>query len=200
MRILTAAAVAGVLALAGCSGAEGGAPVTGGAEAGSGAAQSETGLLEAHGLGDMDAAQIIEHLDAMPVDERPADLVASVGIDALTLSDGQQEVSRELPADSVYVAFAPYVDQTHDCFYHSLTTCLGELGSEPVEVTITDADTGEVLVDEETTTFDNGFVGYWLPRDISASIELVHDGRTGSVDFATDDSGATCITTLRLTE
>ena len=27
---------------------------------------------------------------------------------------------------------------SHDCFYHSLTTCLGELDNEDIQVTITD--------------------------------------------------------------
>lgn len=46
---------------------------------------------------------------------------------------------------------------SHGCFYHSLTTCLGELDNEDIQVTITDEATGEALVDEATTTFDNGF-------------------------------------------
>ena len=49
---------------------------------------------------------------------------------------------------------------SHGCFYHSLTTCLGELDNEDIQVTITDEATGEVLVDEATTTFDNGFIGF----------------------------------------
>ena len=76
---------------------------------------------------------------------------------------------------------------SHDCFYHSLTTCLGELDNEDIQVTITDEATGEALVDEATTTFDNGF-GFWLPDDA-----------TGLTEFSNTDDGATCVTDLRLT-
>lgn len=93
----------------------------------------------------------------------------------------------------------PYVDQTHECFYHSLATCQGELSGEDVRVRTVDDETGEVLVDEQTTTFDNGFVGFWLPRDIAGTIEVSHDGLTGTAGFTTTDDGATCLTTLRLT-
>ncbi|WP_304008832.1 CueP family metal-binding protein [Rothia mucilaginosa] len=87
---------------------------------------------------------------------------------------------------------------SHDCFYHSLTTCLGELDNEDIQVTITDEATGEALVDEATTTFDNGF-GFWLPDDATGLIEVSYQGRTGTTEFSTTDDGATCVTDLRLT-
>src|SRR5699024_9005954 len=125
--------------------------------------------------------------------------IASVGIDELVLTDQNQEITLDLPANLTYVSVAPYVTQTHDCFYHSLTTCRGELDSEPVEVTFTDETTGETLVDEQTTTFDNGFIGFWVPRDTTGTIEATHEGRTGTTEFSTADDGATCVTDLRLT-
>jgi hypothetical protein len=51
----------------------------------------------------------------------------------------------------------PYVDQTHDCFHDSLTTCKGELASADVQVQIVDRTNDKVLVDETLTTFENGF-------------------------------------------
>ena len=83
---------------------------------------------------------------------------------------------------------------SHVCFYHSLTTCLGELDNEDIQVTITD----EALVDEATTTFDNGF-GFWLPDDATGLIEVSYQGRTGTTKFSTTGDGATCVTDLRLT-
>jgi len=161
-------------------------------------AVSQDKFLTTHGLAAMDASQIIDHLDQLPVAKRPTDLIASVRTDELLLSDDAQEVVLDLPENQTYVSIAPYVDQTHDCFYHSLTTCLGELGNEPVEVTITDKATGEVLVDEQTTTFDNGFIGFWLPRDTTGTIEISSQGRTGTTEFSTAENGATCVTDLRL--
>ena len=156
-------------------------------------------FLGAYGLAGMDAAGAIDHLDQMAVADRPTDLIASVRTDELLLTDDNQEVVLDLPENLTYVSIAPYVNQTHDCFYHSLTTCLGELDNEPIQITITDETTGDVLVEETTTTFDNGFIGFWLPDEATGTIEITHQGRTGITEFSTTDDGATCVTDLRLT-
>ncbi|MFC3621516.1 CueP family metal-binding protein [Microbacterium aurantiacum] len=155
-------------------------------------------LLTEQGLTGMTTTQIIDHLDQMSVNDRPTDLFASVRPEALILADDEQEVSLAMPADVSYVSIAPFLQQTHDCFFHSLTTCRGELSSQPIEVRILDHATGDVLIDEATTTFDNGFVGYWLPRGVEGAIEVTHDGRTGTTAFSTMDDAPTCITTLQL--
>lgn len=159
--------------------------------------QAASSLLEAHGLDGMQAVEIIDQLDRTAVAERDTGLMASVRADSLLITDGQEEVSLELPGDRFYVSVAPYVSQTHDCYYHSLTTCLGELSQEEVDLRVTDSD-GAVLLDEAVTTFDNGFVGVWLPRDVTGTIEISVDGMSGSASFATTGDGATCITTLQL--
>lgn len=156
-------------------------------------------LLTEHGLAGMEAPEIIDSLDRMEVSDRPADLIASVQPDALVLADSGQEVSLDMPDDLTYMSVAPYIAQTHDCFFHSLTTCRGELSRQQMEVRIVDETTGDVLVAETTTTFDNGFVGFWLPRDLQGTIEVTYDGRTGMTSFSTAGDAATCITTLRLT-
>ncbi|AGS34139.1 hypothetical protein B841_03280 [Corynebacterium maris DSM 45190] len=142
---------------------------------------------------------MIDHLDQQQVTDRPTDLMASVYTDKLVFSDAEQDVVLDLPQDLTYVSIAPYVTRTHDCFYHSLTTCLGELDNEDVKVTITDEDTGQVLVEEETATFDNGFIGFWLPRETTGTIEITHQGRTGATEFSTTADGATCVTDLQMT-
>lgn len=179
------------LTLAGCSATESGPTAT--------TPASQEQFLDAHGLVAGEAREIIDHLDRQQVAERPTDLIASVRPDELVLSDDKQEVILQLPEGLSYVSIAPYATQTHDCFYHSLTTCLGELGNEDIQVTITDEATGQVLVEEEATTFDNGFIGFWLPADATGTIEVTHQGRTGTTDFSTTADGATCITDLRLT-
>ena len=93
---------------------------------------------------------------------------------------------------------APYVDQTHECFHHSPTTCAGELSSREVQVRIVDETNDKVLVEETRTTFENGFTGFWLPRDIEGTLRVTYDGRTGETDFATDKEAPTCLTTLQL--
>ena len=191
MKRAAIAAAALALALTGCSAADPD-PTADGTE-------SQDAFLTTHGLADMDAVEIIDHLDRQKVAERPTDLIASVRADELLLSSGDQEVVVDLPDNQTYVSIAPYLTSTHDCFYHSLTTCQGELDNEDIQVTITDEATGEVLVDEVTTTFDNGFIGFWLPDDVTGLIEVSYQGHTGSTEFSTTDDGATCVTDLRLT-
>ena len=155
-------------------------------------------LLADLDLADEDVTGVIDQLDRLPVDERPTGLMASVQTDELVLTDGQQEATMALPQGKSYVSIAPFVDETHDCYYHSLTTCLGEMSGEDVDVVITDSETGEAVVDESTTTFDNGFVGFWVPSDISGTIRITAEGRSGSTEFSTKSDGPTCVTDLQL--
>lgn len=194
-RLLAIAAIASGIALTGCTAAP---PGPASPPASSTAADAD--LLADHDLAGLDATQIIERLDAMHVEDRPADLMASVQPDTVVLTDGQERETRlPMPEDEVYIAVAPYLDQTHECHFHSLTTCLGELGDAEVRIVLTDAD-GDILIDEVRRTFDNGFVGLWVPRGIEATLTVERDGREGTVDLSTtgkDDP--TCITSLRLT-
>ena len=111
----------------------------------------------------------------------------------------EQETSVPIPEGDFYLSFSPYVNSSHECYFHSLTTCVGELQNAEVSVKITDDATGEVLVDDSLTTFDNGFVGLWLPRGIDATVTVEHDGKTASSPITTKgDDAATCVTTLHL--
>lgn len=198
LSAILAASTLALVAVAGCSTGPDERAVqdaTGAGVAGDGAA-AESPLLAEHGLQGLSATQIVETLDAS-TDPRPLALGASVKPGEVMLTDGTEDVVLELPEDKFYVSIAPFVDSTHECYFHSLGTCQGELTEESVQVMITDAG-GDVLVDEEVTTGTNGFAGFWLPRDISGTIEIEHEGRTGSVDFTTDDESPTCITTLQL--
>lgn len=160
----------------------------------------DTDFLAAHDLAGLDTAQVIERLDTMPVADRPADLIASVQPDALVLTDDQErETQLPMPDGEVYISVAPYRDQTHDCYFHSLTTCLGELTNTEIQITLTGED-GDVLVDEVRQTYDNGFVGIWVPRGIEATLTIEHEGQTGTATISTmNDDDETCITTLQLT-
>lgn len=154
-------------------------------------------LLAEHGLNDKDAVQIIDELDRLGLNDRPSDLIASVRADELLVTDGDSEIALELPDDRFYLSVAPYLTKTHDCYYHSLTTCVGELGGQDVRVTVTD-DAGTVLFANETTTFANGFIGLWLPRDVTGTIEVEYEGREGTARFSTGRDDPTCLTTLQL--
>lgn len=157
-------------------------------------------ILAAHGLEGLDVREVIDTLDALPLDERPQTLMASVRPDELIVKDDSgAEGSVPMPEDEFYVSIAPYIDVTHECYYHSLTTCTAELQGQTVDVLITDTNTGDVLVDGPVTTFDNGFVGLWLPRGVQAEITIEYDGLSATSTLTThaaDD--ATCITTMQL--
>lgn len=159
---------------------------------------SSAAWLSDHGLDGMSGREVVDHLEAMPVAERPTDLVASIKPDSVELSDVDgNTTSLDLPEDEFYVSVAPYIAQTHDCFFHSLTTCLGELRDQGVSVQVVDG-SGAVLVDQDVRTADNGFVGLWLPRGVEATLTIEHDGRAVAIPVSTGDDDPTCVTTARL--
>lgn len=196
VRRIAALALSALL-LASCGSGEG---TQGGSDA---AASSPTAtaqdLLAAHDLDGLDTVTLVDRLDRLPVADRPADLMASVRPDVLVVSNPKEGVEHELPMpeERFYLSVAPYVDGTHDCFFHSLTTCRGEMSEEEIDVRIETAD-GEVLVDETRTTFDNGFTGFWLPRDIDATITVTRGDRTARAEIGTGQDDLTCLTTLQL--
>ncbi|MFJ6110945.1 CueP family metal-binding protein [Dietzia maris] len=157
-------------------------------------------VLDRYGLTDMDARGVIERLDTMPVAERPDTLLASVQPTELVLTDtaGGSTATLPMPDEQFYLAVAPYEDQTHDCLFHSLTTCLGEMAGEPVDITVTD-EAGQTVLDETRTAYDNGFVGLWLPRDLTGTLTVENDGKSSTVPIATGDDDLTCLTTAHLT-
>ena len=156
-----------------------------------------TSALEGFGVDGSDVRAAITGLDQVD-QERPLDVQASVRAHEVIFTGASGEVSMPIPGEEMYVSIAPYVEQTHECYYHNLSSCQGELVGEDLDVTIT-SDDGEVLVDETVTTYDNGFVGFWLPRDIEGTIEVEFDGRSVTAPIATGPEDPTCVTTLQLT-
>lgn len=143
--------------------------------------------------------ELIVYLDEIPVSERPEGLGTSIKADRLELSSasGLNE-SIQLPDDEFYLSFAPYLNKTHDCFFHNPTGCIGELANEPFQVEITDLESGEVLVSDELTSFDNGFIGVWLPRDIQAKLSVTHQDGAVETIIGTTAEDPTCLTTIQL--
>lgn len=185
---LAAVALAGLLA--GCTPTPAAAPAS--------APSAVAGdWLAAHDLAGTPAEDIVAALDRDPR-PRPLPVRGSVTSDRLILSDGANETTLPLDGDRFYLSIAPYVTRTHECFNHNLGTCQGELTGEDVKVTITD-DAGAILVDSDVTTYANGFVGFWLPRDITGTVRVQQGDRVGEVPIATASDSPTCLTTLQLT-
>lgn len=197
-RNLTPAVVAvvGTLLLAGCSPAGPGSDALGDGAATS-APSAERTFEE---FSRSDARTVVDQLDQTPLNGRNATVAASIRTDrvVLTAADGSQ-AELPMPDGVTYISFAPYRSQTHDCTFHAPSSCVGELRNTELRMTITDLTTKETYVDEQTQTFDNGFVGVWLPRGITAEVVVVvDDSEARSVISTVNDDDPTCITTLPL--
>lgn len=193
-RLIVAAIAGTVLVLSGCTSTSE-APA-----ASTPTSTAESSILADYGLTGLDAEQIVDKLDATPIADRPVGLMASIHPDELLLSDGKNpDMALPMPEDKFYVSFAPYVDQTHDCYFHSLTTCTGELQAKEMQVTVTNTATGETIVDDTMQTQSNGFLGLWLPRNIEATIDVAYGDRSASASLSTSKpDDLTCLTTMQL--
>lgn len=76
-------------------------------------------FLAKQGLAGKTVEQIVDVIDQSP-QARPLPYSASITSKALKLSDGQQQYSYPL-GNKFYLSFAPYIQQTHPCFNHSLS-------------------------------------------------------------------------------
>ncbi len=197
-RIFASLAVVG-LVLGACSSGDSGdaSPQSGTPESSQAAAIN---VLEEHGLADLSTKELINTLDALPVDERPTDFMASVRPDHLLIADATgRETILPIEEDSFYLSFNPYVNTTHECYFHSLTTCRGELANTAIHVKITDNASGDVIIDEDATTHDNGFYGVWLPKGIEATLTVTAEGLSGTAVVSTKNTDdLTCLATLQL--
>lgn len=154
--------------------------------------KAETSFLEKYGLQNLDTQQIVYKLDSS-IDESSA-MSASITGKQLVLSDEETTLKLDLPEDSFYLSFAPYIESTHPCAIHSLSSCRGELVDKTMHATITDSN-GKVLVDSDLTTMANGFIGIWLPRDIDATLQVEYEGKTAQAAISTFAESNTCLTT-----
>ncbi len=198
-----AATSLGVVVLAGCSstgdstGASNSAPASGSVATSPANASLATASFDE--LKAADAREVIDALEAVPLSQRRSDLRASVKSKELTLTDtSNNSATLTMPADAFYLSVAPYVSQTHSCTYHSLTTCKAELGDKTLHVKLV-TDSGATVMDQDVTAANDGFVGLWLPRDITGTLTFDYDGKTASTDISTvDDDDPTCLTTMQL--
>lgn len=164
----------------------------------SGAVQADaTSFLATQGLAGKTVEQMVNAID-QSTQSRPLPYSASINATQLMLTQGEQKYVYPL-GDKFYLSFAPYVQQTHPCFNHSLSGCQGELANKAFNVKITDKQ-GAVIVHKNVTSYQNGFVGVWLPRNTEGTIEVTYQGRVAQAPFATYADSQTCMTTLRLKE
>ena len=190
--------LASAVALTGCSSATTSeAPQS---SAGQSASGSVNAMLTSLNIDTTSARTIVDGLDALPLEERPSDLMASVQPRAVVLQPGAPD-EQVLPfqADEFYLSIAPFREQTHACTFHSLTTCVGEMQSEEVSIKVADAATGDVVVERETRTASNGFVGVWLPSGGEFVVTITSGDQSAEAAVSTGDGDLTCLTTMQLT-
>jgi hypothetical protein len=148
----------------------------------------------------IEVKEIVSSLN-MITSER-TDISASITSDILTirvLNDDEKNVEKvySLPEEEFYVSIAPYLNNTHECYTHSIIGCRGELVKQEFEVIFT-ADTGEILLNEKMLSQQNGFIDLWLPRNINGTLTVRFDNLIAEQSISTFSGDRTCITTLKL--
>lgn len=159
------------------------------------AATPQNDFLARHGLAGKNTRQIVDAIDQNP-QARPLPFSASITSSELKLSDGKNAYALPL-ADKFYLSVAPYQNQTHPCFNHSLSGCQGEMPDTAFDVKVTDVK-GEVVLQESVKSYANGFIGLWLPRDMQGTLNVSYQGKTVSAPVNTSRESQTCLTTLKL--
>lgn len=109
----------------------------------------------------------------------------------------KNKIEIPLPQDSMMIAIAPYVENTHTCATHFISGCQGELTDVPVKV-LAVKDDGTVLIDSTMITMSNGFIELWLPRDINFTLTIESMNRRAKEILTTFSDSNTCITTMQL--
>lgn len=116
---------------------------------------------------------------------------------AVNFDFGGQKAQVALPADRMVVAVAPYINRTHPCKTHYMSSCQGELVGTAVEVRATNRE-GKEVFKGSVKTLENGFLELWLPRNQSYQITLKAKGLSATGLISTFNNSDTCITTFQL--
>ena len=102
-----------------------------------------------------------------------------------------------LPKNKMMVAIAPFINHTHKCGVHYMSSCLGELTQTKFKVEAVDQ-SGTIIMNKPVTTLKNGFMELWLPRDRTIKLTISGLNRSATDVITTTDGSATCITTMQL--
>jgi hypothetical protein len=153
-------------------------------------------FLTRYELQSLSVIEIINYLEQKT--DEPAGFNAGITSTKLLLSDNQDTVEMDIPANLFYLSIAPFINQTHPCANHNLVTCTGELQRETLRVLITDTDTDELILDQDEVTSPKGFVGLWLPSGRNIEVTITYKGLVATKQLSTFESDDTCETTMQL--
>ncbi len=123
-------------------------------------------------------------------------LTAVIKTNQLLLSDERGDFVIIMPENEFYISIAPYINNTHPCIYHNMLTCQGDLTNQNLNVIITLNE--EQIINGEFTTYDNGFIGFWIPKNEEVEITIEYQHLFGVMHFVSNESASTCVTNMRL--
>ncbi|MFA5180543.1 MAG: CueP family metal-binding protein [Syntrophales bacterium] len=106
-------------------------------------------------------------------------------------------VAVPLPDDLMIVSIAPYVNKTHPCATHTMSSCDAELKITNVKVVAVTAG-GKTLINKTMKTAPTGFLDLWLPRNQAINITVNSKGKSATGKIFTNRDSKTCETTLKL--
>lgn len=110
--------------------------------------------------------------------------------------DGQM-ISVPLPDDVMMVSIAPYINKTHECSTHYMSSCDAEMKSTKVKIVAVTAG-GKTLINKTMKTAPTGFLDLWLPRNQAINITVSAKGKRATGKIFTNRDSKTCETTLKL--
>jgi hypothetical protein len=122
------------------------------------------------------------------------DIRASINHEEIKVIKNNQEYLIDLPSDLFYIAFAPYINETHDCFNHNLTGCLGEIINQDIEVTVYNEDE-DIIETKIMNTGQDGFIGLYLSSETNYRVNVQFNDMESS--FITN-LYQTCYTEVKL--
>jgi len=148
--------------------------------------------LAEFGFNNITIEELVQGLDSNDINK--PNLSASITGTHLLLANADKSVKIPLSNDKFYVSFAPYINNTHTCSNHNLITCTSELKNESFHVLILD-ETGKAIIDKYVQSMDNGFIGMWMPKNITGKLIVSYNGLKASTNITTFNDSNTCITT-----
>ena len=125
-------------------------------------------------------------------------IVSFVTPDAVNFKfrDGKT-ASIPLPDDEMLVSIAPYINKTHECATHYMSSCDAELKNKPVKIKAVSAD-NKIVFNKTVKMPPTGFYDLWLPRNQDITITVSALGKKTTGKIFTYKNSKTCETTLKL--
>jgi hypothetical protein len=136
-------------------------------------------FYEEYGLNIEDQESLINDLENKNFNQ---EFSASISDKQIFIYHKTKQYAIMLQEDLFYVSLAPYINQTHGCYTHSLTGCQGELIDKDFIVKIYDEE--DNLLEEKTiNSGSDGFFGLFLEKGITYKIIVEYEGLSTSYDI-----------------